>query len=936
MAGCAARRASTSLHVLSEVSTDRAAEALGSLLACRGRMCPLTDARPTASDATRAPAIHPVELAAIALLTLVAAWMRLRQLGALSLSGDEGFTFLAVRGVLHDGIPRLPSGAVYWKSLLYTYLASGAVSVVGLDSAHLEAALRLPAALASTALVPTLWWAARRMFTPAAGVAAAVVIALHVWQVEMSRYARYYPLLELTLVAFVERCHAVHVRRAAGARFGLVLCFLASLATHTIALTFLLLYVPILVFERRRVARDRALWLELGSLALVAIGWLAFESRWEVGFVRRPDGGAFGAVAALTNGLGRWSSQFFRWLPVLVPRMAGVVLAGGALWALLALSPRTRGTAGHGGRFAAALGATVAATIALLGFGEAHAVPRYLFFLLPFGAALAGRRAGGGRARGPVDAGARGAELGAWLGAALGTVVTLTDARVGESWRVAARTHSDRVEDGRYRPSIEVLFTWDTAGTGRYVAHHLAPGDRVLGTHPVFAYAYAGRLDGWMWWGTRQLWDAFHEAPDGRVVDNYVGAPLVRRLTDLTGLLDSPGRLWIVTTPSIREPTHVDPAIARFLAQHPENRVFAGRDGVSEVYRFDSRAGAAPRRVASFEIEALPGETGHAEDGAGASGGSVRAARAGTDAEGELASTRLTLVEAGRYAVTASFLGGDPGAGVLVQALRSRGQVVLAERFVRLPAHEALSLSLAFDLSAPDAIALRLVWDGVGAVIADQLSVVRDPPSTAVANLGHALTVACLGDSITATSGYPAVLETLLRARLPGPVRVRDLGRPGDNARQFLEAMSRDDVLSDADPDVALIQLGTNDARVDSDHETRDEFRANLVAIVERAKRFENLRGVHPRVALATLPPLRTARPPFGPGSAARIDAELNPTIREVARDEAVELIEASALYADANALSDGIHPTLATAERLAAAWGELVAGDRTGREVTD
>ncbi len=894
-------------------------------------MAATNHARRGAIDATRLATPRTAEVVGIALLTLVAAWMRLRHLGALSMSGDEGFTFLAVRGVLEEGIPRLPSGAVYWKSLLYTYLASGTVGLVGVTSPHLETALRLPAALASTALVPMLWWAGRRMFSPPAGLAAATVIALHVWQVEMSRYARYYPLLELTLVAFVERCHAVHVRGDERARVGLVIWFVMALTSHTIALSFLVLYVPLLAMAGRRAFRDRGSWAELAILAVIATGWLAFESRWEVGFVRRPDGGSFGAITALTSGLRRWSSQFFRWLPVLVPQLLVITLVGGALWGLLAFRARLRPTLGSGGHFAIALGSTVVAVIGLLGFGEAHAVPRYLFYLLPFGALLAGATSAGAGSLLVPRMGRP--PLGRWFGAFVGAAVVSFDAHVADAWRVAERSHADHSDDGRYRPSIEVLFTWDTAATGRYVAERRGPGDRVLGTHPVFAYAYAGRLDGWIWSGTRELWDAFHQDRDGRIVDNYVGVPLVRRLSGLTEILAEPGAVWIVTTPSLREPTHVDPAIARFLARHAEARVFVGRDGISEVYRFEGRGDAPPREIASLEVENLPAATGHAESRVGASGDHVRSVRGGIDVAGELASARIELPDPGRYAVSVAAAGDVPGAGVLVQALRSRRLDVLAERFVRLPTRD---ISLTFATAAPDSILVRVAWDGAGTVAADRIAVVRAPAHTVSLERGEPLTVACLGDSITALSGYPAVLETLLCERLSRPVRVYNHGRPGANARELLEALSRDDVLGEAHADVVLIQLGTNDARVDSDRETRDDFRVNLTSIVARAKRCRSQSGSPPRVALATVPPIRSARPPFGEISAGRVDAEINPTIREVARSEAVELIDPGRIYDATDALEDGIHPTLAIAERLAAVWADFLTEPRPTLGVTD
>ncbi|HQJ43460.1 MAG TPA: hypothetical protein PLL82_09340, partial [Candidatus Aminicenantes bacterium] len=60
---------------------------------------------------------------------LLAAWVAvmLRNLGILSLWMDEGFHYLAARGILDHGYPLFPSGHIYWKAILYAYvLAAGA------------------------------------------------------------------------------------------------------------------------------------------------------------------------------------------------------------------------------------------------------------------------------------------------------------------------------------------------------------------------------------------------------------------------------------------------------------------------------------------------------------------------------------------------------------------------------------------------------------------------------------------------------------------------------------------------------------------------------------------------------------------------------------------------------------------------------------------
>ena len=57
---------------------------------------------------------------------------------------------MAARGVLETGVPRLPSGWVYTRGLLATYLTAPSLALLGAT----DFAARLPAVLAGTALIP--------------------------------------------------------------------------------------------------------------------------------------------------------------------------------------------------------------------------------------------------------------------------------------------------------------------------------------------------------------------------------------------------------------------------------------------------------------------------------------------------------------------------------------------------------------------------------------------------------------------------------------------------------------------------------------------------------------------------------------------------------------------------------------------------------------
>src|SRR2546428_3375179 len=82
-------------------------------------------------------------------LLVIGFWLRVRNLGDLGLVVDEANQALAVRGILNLGVPRVDSGLVYSRSVLFLYVQAGAAKLLGLN----EFSLRLPSALFGVAAV---------------------------------------------------------------------------------------------------------------------------------------------------------------------------------------------------------------------------------------------------------------------------------------------------------------------------------------------------------------------------------------------------------------------------------------------------------------------------------------------------------------------------------------------------------------------------------------------------------------------------------------------------------------------------------------------------------------------------------------------------------------------------------------------------------------
>ena len=118
----------------------------------------------------------------------VGLYLRMVNLGELNLWGDEDITALAVKGIVADGYPRFPSGMVYFRSMLTSYVTAGFVAFGGLN----EFTLRLPSVLFSLATIVVTFLLGRELFSLRTGYTAAFLLTLSFWDIEFARHARMY------------------------------------------------------------------------------------------------------------------------------------------------------------------------------------------------------------------------------------------------------------------------------------------------------------------------------------------------------------------------------------------------------------------------------------------------------------------------------------------------------------------------------------------------------------------------------------------------------------------------------------------------------------------------------------------------------------------------------------------------------------------------
>ena len=185
--------------------------------------------------------------------------------------------------------------------------------------------------------------------------------------------------------------------------------------------------------------------------------------------------------------------------------------------------------------------------------------------------------------------------------------------------------------------------------------------------------------------------------------------------------------------------------------------------------------------------------------------------------------------------------------------------------------------------------------------------------------------ILCAGDSIT-EQGYPRFLRAALRAD-GVRARVLNYGRSGNTSAEYLAFLEGNgDRLGAERPDIVLLELGTNDVRVDGDRVKVADFERNVREIAGIFKRFRTRAGEPPAVFLAAIPPVPEGTPfPFGPDSGARVDAEINPAVRAVCSDLGLGFVDNHALFTRAPELLPGVHPSPEGYKAMAAAWYEAI-----------
>jgi hypothetical protein len=499
-----------------------------------------------------------ITLTALSALLALAFWLRWRYLQTISLYVDEFTTLWAARRTLEVGAPIMPSGVLYTRGLLATYITAMVGAFADLD----YTTGRLPSLFFGLATILAIFAAGRREWHVRVGWLAAVGLALLPEAIIWSGRVRFYAQLQFfALLTTWAAYWAVQEPQPAGnqpttnqaawrnvvSTRQLLFAVLFLLALFSQEQT-VLLYPPLLLgmvlWRGWRYLVRREVW---PAQALIVAGMgvrFAIEIIGQPGFfetiqAERPY------VAPLFDIAAAWPAYAALLIaPERLPWTAASLLAIGAallLWVRRGgrpalLPPFHQATL----FFALPLGFMLAFILTLVGGQWRES--RYLFLVQPLWLLL----------------GAAGA---AWtierIFAPRASIAQVVDATRGNQ-----RKPLDTVERWRWlaTAALSVLLVWSwwrpaTAVLARqvegydrvfaYVAANRQPGDVILSPQPpACAFVLGAPCD---YYAVQRVYEEFVILKEGALVDRWTGATLLNDAGQLADVIRSAPRVWLVT-----------------------------------------------------------------------------------------------------------------------------------------------------------------------------------------------------------------------------------------------------------------------------------------------------------------------------------------------------------------------------------------------------
>ena len=210
---------------------------------------------------------------ALVALVIAGTGLRVNRLAALGLTIDEGYQAHAVEAVLDQGLPRLESGYVYSRSPLFVYLQALCAGSLELGAF----AIRLPAVIFGVLCIPLAYLLGRDLIDCRAGLLVAALMALSVWEIELSRYGRFYTMLQACFIGGIFCFYRGFIQQQWVYRIAYLLVTALAIMTHQLGAMLGLCFLVLLPLNGYSLFRRVGFVAWFGAIGVMYVSWRYLE-----------------------------------------------------------------------------------------------------------------------------------------------------------------------------------------------------------------------------------------------------------------------------------------------------------------------------------------------------------------------------------------------------------------------------------------------------------------------------------------------------------------------------------------------------------------------------------------------------------------------------------------------------------------------------------
>jgi len=485
----------------------------------------------------------PLLLVSLVGLLLIALWLRWRYIQSISLYVDEFTTLWAAKRVQQLGAPIMPSGVLYTRGLLASYVEALFLTLFGFS----YTVGRLPSLLFGLATIVATFLIGRRLWSARVGWLAAVGLTLLPEAIVWSSRARFYAQLQFFVLLLVWAAFAMTAgpastsKRMTGKEWLFVTLFILALFSQEETL---LLYPSILLglllWRGWRYFRQPSVWATHAICLAALIVRYAVEKIGQPGYfetiqAQRPYVGLIfdlrGAWAAYAPLLIGWER-----LPWTLGALLAIVIALATLpkvgWRLSQLPRSQQATLFFALQFLFVLSVILALV------GTSWREGRYLFLVQPL-----------------------------WLLTGAAGAIWLLDRLLGSPrWSGVGTVVLTGLIFALLLPKASAVLEQQVEGYDQalaYLVEARQPGDVVLSPQPPACALALGACD---YYALQRGYEEFVIQRDGVLIDRWTGSKLLNTTQQLEAALRRAPHTWLITD-SFRLATRYEADFVRMVVE---------------------------------------------------------------------------------------------------------------------------------------------------------------------------------------------------------------------------------------------------------------------------------------------------------------------------------------------------------------------------------